>query len=116
MTTSHRLARVERELFQLVSEYLQYHLSEPLPAFVSVTAVEVSPDLKHARTFFRIVGEQEDQQVSEEILTDERSMFQKHIAKNLKLKFCPVLRFVYGRVDALDPVDEMLANLKKGRE
>lgn len=112
MSNSRRVARVERELFQIVSEFLQFELGEPMPAFVSVTAVEVSPDLKHARVYFRVVGEEEDQKISEEILADHRKNFQSVVAKKLKTKFCPVLKFIFGRVEALDPVDQMLANLK----
>jgi ribosome-binding factor A len=114
MAETHRVARVERELFQLVSKHLQHRLGEPLPAFVSVTAVEVTPDLKHAKVFFRLVGSEEDQVAAEGILSENRKGFQADVAKNLKLKFCPVLRFVYGRVDKMDPIDEMLAGLKKG--
>lgn len=112
MSSSHRTARVERELFQLASEFLQLQLAEPLPAFASVTAAEVSPDLKHARIYFRIVGEQEDQAASEEILLEHRKYLQSEVSKKLKMKFCPVLRFIFGRVDQLDPIDEMLSKLK----
>lgn len=113
MTASHRVARVERELLQLSSQFLQSNMDVPLPAFVSVTAVETSPDLRHAKVFFRIVGSPEDQKSSEDILDDHRALFQKDVAKNLKMKFCPVLKFVYGRVSELSEVDELLANLKK---
>jgi len=115
MTESHRVSRVERELFQLVSEFLQHHVPDVLPSFASVTAAEVSPDLKHAKIFFRLVGDQETCLETEGLLTDYRRDFQNHVAKNLKTKFCPVLRFVFGRVEALDPIDEMLMNLKKRR-
>lgn len=112
MTGSHRVARVERELFQLASQFLQLQMSEPLPAFASVTAAEVSPDLKHARIYIRIVGEKEDRDISEEILLEHRKSMQAEVAKKLKMKFCPVLRFVFGHVESLDPVDHMLAQLK----
>lgn len=112
MTGSHRVARVERELFQLASQFLQFQMSEPLPAFASVTAVEVSPDLKHARIYVRLVGEQEDRDISEEILLEHRKSLQAEVAKKLKMKFCPVLKFIFGHVEALDPVDQMLAQLK----
>ncbi|HAG91037.1 MAG TPA: hypothetical protein DCL41_04155 [Bdellovibrionales bacterium] len=116
MTESHRVARIERELYQLVSEFLQYQMPEVLPAFVSVTATEVSPDLKHGRVYFRLVGDKETCAETEAALSEYRKDFQNHVAKNLKTKFCPVLKFLFGRVDQLDPVDEMLMNLKKGRK
>jgi ribosome-binding factor A len=116
MTASHRVARVERELFQLVSEHLQYEMAEPLPGFVSITAAEVSPDLKHAKIYFRLVGEKADQDEAKDILDDHRKSFQSHVARNLKTKYCPVLKFVYGLVESADEVDVMLMNLKKGKE
>jgi len=113
MSGEHRVSRVDRELLQLSSDFVQNKMGETLPAFVSVTAVETSPDLRHAKVFFRIVGESEDQEQSEIILDEHRSLLQKEVAKNLKMKFCPVLKFVYGRVDNVSEIDVMLANLKK---
>lgn len=111
--SSHRVSRVDRELLQLSSDFVQNKMGQPLPAFVSVTAVETSPDLRHAKIFFRIVGESADQERSEAILDNHRPLLQKEVAKNLKMKFCPVLKFVYGRVDGLSDIDLLLANLKK---
>lgn len=111
-----RLQRVERELRELVSLYLQHELGEPLPAFASVTDVEVSPDIRHATIFFRLSGEPEAVEETKSILMDSRASMQKLVAKGLPLKFCPVLKFEFGVSTKMDEVDELLWKLKAPRD
>ena len=107
-----RLQRVERELLELVSLFVHHQLSEPLPAFASVTDVEVSKDIRHATIYFRIAGSEEAINESKEILNENRSDMQKEVAKALPLKFCPVLKFEFGAAKPMDEVDELLWKLK----
>lgn len=115
MSRNKRLQRVERELFQTLCEFLQHEVHTPLPCFASITAVEVSPDLRHAEVFFRLVGEENDVNASKKLLDIERPNFQKHIAQTLKMKFCPVLRFQYGVAPAVSEIDQLLEQMQRGR-
>lgn len=115
MEKSTRVQRVESELFALLSQFLLHELSAPLPGYASITAVEVSPDLRHARVFFRLVGKDSITRRCEEELAGLRGVFQKHVAKNLKLKFCPVLKFEFGRVEQQDDIDLLLEKMRKPR-
>jgi len=110
---SNRVQRVERELLETLAQFLQHGLNEPLPCFAAVTAVEVSPNLRHARVFFRLVGEKKHIDATEAILEKDRHLFQKEIVREVKMKFVPVLRFVYGHADKHDEVDQLLENLKR---
>jgi ribosome-binding factor A len=104
---------VERELLETLSHFLLHELTTPLPCYVSITAVEVSPDLRHARVFFRLVGKEKFTRECEETLAGLRGTFQKYIAANLKMKFCPVLKFEFGKVAQQDEIDVLLENLRK---
>lgn len=110
---SNRVQRVERELLETLAQFLQHGLNEPLPCFATVTAVEVSPNLRHARVFFRLVGEEKHVNQAQAILEKDRHLFQKHIAREVKMKFIPVLRFIFGFSDKHDEVDLLLENLKR---
>jgi len=112
---SKRVQRVERELLETLSQFALQGLSEPLPCFASVSAVEVSPDLRNAKVFFRLVGGEQEVAVTKEILQRERAEFQKHVAQELSLKFCPVLRFEFGVAPQLDEVDQLFEKLRKPR-
>jgi ribosome-binding factor A len=108
-----RVQKVQRELLQLLSEYLNTGLNEPLPCYASITAVEVSPDLRHAKVFFRLVGEAAHTAEGEKTLSASRPLFQKQVAHGLKLKFCPVLRFEFGKKGETDEIDRLFEALHK---
>lgn len=113
MSDSKRVARVQSEMLQVLAEYLQHGLKQPLPCYASITAVEVQPDLRNAKVYFRLVGSTGPVNEAQDILLSERSQFQKQIAENLDMKFCPVLRFEFGVAPHMDEIDKMLANLRK---
>lgn len=110
---SKRVQRVERQLFETLSQALLQELHEPLPCYASVTAVEVTPDLRHAKVFFRLVGGEAEAKEAESILTQARRAFQKLVAEELNAKFCPVLKFEFGIVPHLDEVDSLLEQLRR---
>lgn len=110
---STRARRVERELFETLSNFLLHNVGGSLPSYASITAVDVTPDLRNAKVFFRLVGEAKMIEATKDILGRERGLFQKQVARELKMKFCPVLRFEYGVAPHLDEVDRLLEDLRK---
>jgi ribosome-binding factor A len=110
---STRVRRVERELFELLSQFLIKDFAGLLPGYASITAVEVTPDLRSARVFFRVVGPAEITAATESVLSGERGRFQKAVSRGIKLKFCPVLKFEFGHVKEQDEIDVLLENLNK---
>lgn len=113
MTDSKRIERVQSELLHILSEHLQHGMKHTLPCYASITAVEVHPDLRSAKVFFRLVGGAGPARDAQDILLDERSLFQKQVAERLKTKFTPVLRFEFGVAPHMDDIDKMLADLRR---
>lgn len=112
---SKRVQRVQRELFETLSSYLQTGMPIPLPCFASVSAVDVSPDLRSARVFFRLVGSDEQVKEAEALLQKERVQFQRKVTREVQLKFTPVLRFEFGVAPQLDEIDVLFENLNKSK-
>lgn len=114
MLRSTRVQRVESELFEILTQYLLHEIGEPLPCYASITAVETQPDLRNAKVYFRLVGSAESVQDGEKILNKERGNFQSKVARELKTKFCPVIRFEFGVApNGGDEIDQLLANLRR---
>lgn len=114
MLRSTRVQRVESELLEILTQYLLHEISEPLPCYASITAVETQGDLRHAKVYFRLVGDGPSVQEGERILSFARGDFQKHVAHSLKTKFCPVLRFEFGVApNGGDEIDRLLAALRR---
>src|SRR5437868_13290823 len=105
------MQRVERELFQSLTLFLQHEIISTLPSYAAITAVGISPDLRQAKVYFRLVGLPENLRRTEVLLSEQRGQFQKCVSKNLSMKFCPSLRFVYGAASEPDAVDLLFENL-----
>jgi ribosome-binding factor A len=112
---SKRVQRVQRELFETLSHFLQHRLPTPLPCHAAISAVDVSPDLRQARVHFRLVGGDDDVHDAQQVLQSERPSFQKHVAHELQLKFTPVLRFEFGVAPQLDEIDALFEKLNRDR-
>ncbi|MBM3499396.1 MAG: 30S ribosome-binding factor RbfA [Armatimonadetes bacterium] len=55
-----RQTRMARRVQEELSRILLREIDDPLVRLVTITDVELSPDLKHARVFFSVLGGQED--------------------------------------------------------
>ncbi len=88
-----RQEKVARGVKESVSEAIAHHLSDPrIEGFVSVTRVEMSPDLRNANVFLSIFGKNEvSQSKTFTAITHAKSRIQSIVAGNLHSKFCPVL-------------------------
>lgn len=105
--------RVERELYQLLNAHLVHHIASTLPCMTSITAVEVHPNLKTAKVYFRLVGDDSICEQAKFQLDERRSDFQREVARQLVTKFCPVLRFEYGLAKDGDDIDALIAQLHR---
>jgi ribosome-binding factor A len=85
-----KIARVVREV---VSDAIANHLSDPrIKAFVSVTRVDVSADLRIANVYLSMFGGTEAAQNNTfAAITHARSRIQVLLAERVKSRFCPVL-------------------------
>ena len=89
-----RLRRVNEALREVLSEGLG-ELKDPRIGFVTITAVDTSPDLRHARVFVSVLGSQRKREQSLAGLTAAHGILQAQINRELRLKRTPQLAFEY---------------------
>jgi ribosome-binding factor A len=92
--TSERMRRVDEAMREVLSDALGKDLKDPRVGFVTVTAVETSPDLRHARVFVSVLGDDEERRASLEGLQSAHGFFQRRVAAELRLKHTPQLLFI----------------------
>ena len=92
--TSGRMRRVDEAMREVLSDALGRDLKDPRVGFVTVTAVETSPDLRHARVFVSVLGADDERRASLEGLSSAHGFLQRRIASELRLKHTPQLVFV----------------------
>lgn len=88
-----RIRRIASVIRQVVSEALLTELADPRLAFVTVTGVDIAPDLRFADVRVSILGNARQQRGCMEGIRHSRGHLQQLVAEALKVKFCPILRF-----------------------
>ena len=80
---------------EVLSEAIATELKDPRVGFVTVTAVDTSPDLRHARVFVSVLGEKKERDESLAGLSSSHGYLQSRVASLLRLKHTPTLDFEY---------------------
>src|SRR4029078_3327905 len=89
-----RMRRVNEAVREVVSEAVG-RLKDPRIGFVTVTGVETSPDLRHARVFVSVLGTERKRPENPARLDAAHSVPQRALARELRLKRTPQLAFEY---------------------
>ncbi len=91
---SGRMRRVNEAVRQVLSEAV-VELKDPRIGFVTVTGVDASRDLRHARVFVSVLGSEKKRDQSLAGLTAAHGLLQARIARELRMKRTPQLTFEY---------------------
>jgi ribosome-binding factor A len=96
---SRRTERVARLIQQVVGQIILERINDPRvdPARVSVTRVEVAPDLTSAKVFCSVLGSDAEQRTALRALQHAAGRIQALLHERVQLRFTPVLRFVEDR-------------------
>ena len=107
MANSQRLRRVADQIQRELSGLLRTELKDPRVGMITITGVEVSPDLAHAKVFFTTLGDAESLARTEAGLKRAAGFMRSELGHRLKLRVTPEVRFVH------DPSVERGARLSK---
>ena len=90
-----RMRRVNEAIREVVSAHISEDLSDPRIGFVTVTSVETSPDLRHARVYVTVLGDEPARAAALAGLDSARGYLQAQIGSELTMKRTPTLDFRY---------------------
>ena len=88
-----RLRRVNEALREVLSARIAEGLKDTRVGFVTVTAVETSPDLRHARVYVSVLGDDREETLAG--LDASKGLLQRAIADDMRIKYTPQLNFIY---------------------
>ncbi len=94
---SRRLKQVADLLREELSRLLEREVKDPGLGFVTLTGVEPSPDLRHARVYFSVLGDEEAVQQSQAALERAAGFLRRELGRRLTLRQVPELHFVLDR-------------------
>lgn len=94
-----RLQRLQKELFRLFNASVLGKLKDSRLDWVTITAVEVSPDLKYAKIYFSYLENGMTNKEMTALLTKASGVFKKEIAEAKIMRTIPEISFFYDATE-----------------
>lgn len=109
-----RMRRVNGAVREVISAHISGDLKDPRIGFVTVTGVETSPDLRSARVFVTVLGNDAEREDALAGLRAAAGFLQAQIGRELRMKRTPTLSFMYDpSVDTGMRISELLDEEKR---
>src|SRR5437867_13242190 len=115
---SRRIDRIEEQLRIELSEILEREIQDPRIGLATVTHVKVSPDLRHARVFATVPGDEVQRKKTLQGLRSAASHVRRSLSKRLDhLRRVPELAFDYAEAsESVTRTDDLLEHIKHDEE
>jgi len=118
-----RHAKVSEALKREIGSIIHGELKDPRLGFVTITRLELTPDLRYAKVFFSVLGKEEERQKSKEALESASGFIRRLIAQRIDLRLVPEISFHEDRSaeysiriqEALDKIKELNEPKKSSR-
>lgn len=115
--TNKRAVRVGELLKEEISQIVLREMKDPRIGFVSVTDVEVSGDLRHAKVFISVYGSEKEKEETLEGLQQAQGFVRKLVGERVKIHHTPEIIFRYD--DSIENgvhISEIIKDLKESGE
>ena len=112
-----RASRVAQELKKIISQILLEDVTDPRLGFVTITHIEVTDDLRHARVYYSVLGSEEQKDSTAEALEEQLPFIRRTAVPRINLKFAIEIQFEIDRsIDQSFRIDSILKDIKKKNE
>ena len=114
MAQGYRPDRVGDQIRKELSEMLtRGDVHDPGIGFITLTKVQVSPDLQQARVFYTSLGDDKARTNSSRAIGRAMPFLRRQIGSRLRLKRVPELTFVYDEsIAGQDRIEQLLAEIR----
>lgn len=109
-----RQQRVADFLRDEISEIIRREMRDPRLGFVSITRVEVSPDLRYAKVFASVYGSEEEQTATIDALNGATGFIRRLLKPRMRTRHIPELTFRLDR--SLEYAEQVTRTLNMLRE
>ena len=107
-----RIERLNDLIREEISQLLRRQAKDPrLDCFLTVTRVNASPDLRHAKIFISVMGTEEEKEKAMNGLASASGFFHRELMKRLSLRRTPQLSF--HRDDSIEMAAHVLDLMKE---
>lgn len=109
-----RMDRVAEAIKKEVSLIVHDELKDPRIGFVTITKVEMTPDLRLAKIFFSVLGKDEDYKKTKEAFNSALGFIRRLVAQRINLRLAPELAFYEDKsIEYSVRIQEVLEEIKE---
>jgi len=90
-----RSSRVGGQIQREISEIVLLVLKDPKLGFITITDVELTDDLRYAKVFYSVLGDEKEKKESLKGLERAKGFIQREIGKRIRLRHVPQIMFRY---------------------
>jgi ribosome-binding factor A len=109
-----RIDKVQEFIKQEISQIIQKDIKDPRVGFVTVTDVEMTRDLRHAKIFLSLMGSDEQKKATWEALNRALGFMRSEIGKRIRLRCTPELSLHLDKsLDYSNHIQKLLLQLEK---
>ncbi len=109
-----RVEKLQELMKQEISKIILTDLKNPKIGFVTVTNVELTNDLRHAKIWFSLFGSTEVQKEALQALEHSLGFIRSELSKRIRLKFVPELHLQSDKsLDYSDHIQKLLLQIEK---
>ena len=113
---SSRPERIGDQIRVEITGMLSRQVHDPGIGFLTVTRVEVSADLQHARVYYTALGDQKARRESARALERASPFLRRQLAGRLRLRRAPELQFFYDEsIETQDRIERILIEIEQER-
>jgi ribosome-binding factor A len=112
-----RPGRVADQLRAEIADLIAREVHDPGIGFLTITHVNVTPDLQTARVYYTTLGDENARRETARALTRAVPFLRRHIGRRVRLKRVPELEFFFDETVARgDRVEQLLQDIADGRQ
>lgn len=105
MANPRTIARLEARILERAAYCLQFEVADPRAGFITITRVELSPDVTSGKIHYSVLGGESEKSKAQHMLESAAGYIQRQVASVLDLRRMPHLRWVYD--DSVERAAEM---------
>jgi len=113
-----RIERLNSLLKEVISDVIRKEVKNPhLPEFITVTHVDVTKDLRHAKVYVSVIGEEKEKLEALDALQSASGFIGVQASKQVVMRYFPELTFkLDDSVDQQMRIDQLLSDIQTERE
>jgi len=91
--SSIRAIKVAEQIKKEIASIIEHQVKDPRIGFVTITKVDLTNDLRHAKVFVSTLGAEEEQKLTMEGLEKAQGFIRREIARRINLRYAPEILF-----------------------